>query len=242
MRSVVRWLRRSVAVAALLLVVLTIVFWVLSYQGTYRFGHERSQEWLTGEEQPKLKRDRKFYAGGEAHMRTLIDEARGFRVVRDKWSVDISQGLVKIEFQYDDEVWMQFRNEPLPMPRREERHWNWERSMGSAPSLPGRSSLWSDFSAFKSEMIGSHSSDSGNFVILTTDGRHGYTAPAWSILGFGIGMFLLFNGLPMVRWVGDRRKRRYLRAGRCPNCGYDLRATPERCPECGLVTKVAEGG
>jgi hypothetical protein len=42
---------------------------------------------------------------------------------------------------------------------------------------------------------------------------------------------------PTMAAIGYCRSRRRRRQGMCPRCGYDLRATPERCPECGAVPK-----
>ncbi len=39
---------------------------------------------------------------------------------------------------------------------------------------------------------------------------------------------------PIASLIGTRLKLRQASAGHCSRCGYDLRGTPERCPECGL--------
>jgi len=44
---------------------------------------------------------------------------------------------------------------------------------------------------------------------------------------------LAVTGVFPVLWFLRRRRRWRDRPGFCRACGYDLRATPERCPECG---------
>src|SRR5204863_9981194 len=57
---------------------------------------------------------------------------------------------------------------------------------------------------------------------------HFVMAPMWFL-------FLLI-AVPTAWWFfGRERRLKRLRTGRCKNCGYDLRESRERCPECGQV-------
>ena len=46
--------------------------------------------------------------------------------------------------------------------------------------------------------------------------------------------------LPVLA-IGARRRRRRSDPSICANCGYDLRATPGRCPECGVEPEMLRG-
>lgn len=74
-------------------------------------------------------------------------------------------------------------------------------------------------------------------VVTTTAGK----GRGW-VLRVGVpffGLIPLLLALPATwfgRWLHVQiRTRRRATAGCCPICNYDLRATPDRCPECGAA-------
>ena len=50
------------------------------------------------------------------------------------------------------------------------------------------------------------------------------------------------SAAPLAIALRRRRARRMLAARQCVKCGYDLRATPDRCPECGMAVPDWAGG
>jgi hypothetical protein len=79
----------------------------------------------------------------------------------------------------------------------------------------------------------SASPDAGKWLWLSLDKND---------FGLGIHSLLIFFASLIISIIWMRGfiiARQAKRIGRCQICGYDLRATPERCPECGTMVQQA---
>jgi hypothetical protein len=98
--------------------------------------------------------------------------------------------------------------------------------------------------------FGAEQADSGDGPLLILHTAHrtswiGLHMP--SFLGFramrggrdtaiGVSFWLQWTATGMGAFALFGKARRHLAiSGHCPQCGYDLRATPDRCPECGAT-------
>jgi hypothetical protein len=107
---------------------------------------------------------------------------------------------------------------PMPelqlLPKRVgERHWMWSSGQTNGSQLRGFSSERASF-----------------FHAGNLDTFDAWSVPHW----LPVAALLVVPCVALFRlWLRMRTTR-----GACSKCGYDLRATPERCPECGTVPSV----
>jgi hypothetical protein len=64
-------------------------------------------------------------------------------------------------------------------------------------------------------------------------------AQAFAARAGGVTGATLLLAMMLLSFVHWHTRRARARSGQCQRCGYDLRATPERCPECGAVPAAA---
>jgi hypothetical protein len=120
-------------------------------------------------------------------------------------------------------VSIEWAQEASPLPPGPDVQWNW------------RTIHKLNFPDFAEAFFpGDHPTVAGFFF-----GHSVSSAEHWTLvllpMPFVVGLFAI---LPVVRIAFEIRRRRRARrqdAGRCVICGYDLRATPNQCPECGAL-------
>jgi hypothetical protein len=77
-------------------------------------------------------------------------------------------------------------------------------------------------------------------LVDPTDRLPADTLVVWRLYLHDWSLCFIFAMLPARAATALIRRRTKTRTGLCANCGYDLRATPDRCPECGTAQPVRQ--
>jgi hypothetical protein len=183
------------------------------------------------------------YRGAERFSRTQLTIADATKTAARTHHLQWSQGLVQFWIQYqmrdNTEPYIAFLdsknvpvvpNDLLPLntgpmtPELARAHWSYSYLRYGA-AYYGESVEPASFLNRR----GFNSWDSIWYNGASTGGeRRGWSIPAWLLSG-------VFAVLPAIWIFGIYSRRRNKLAGICVVCNYDLRASPDRCPECGTM-------
>ena len=114
--------------------------------------------------------------------------------------------------------------------------WRWFRRdfpFGSFSGVKRTLTLWERLGfGYRDEHV--QVSDEDGERIVEASEHNAVMLPYWLLI-------IPVAALPLARGGRLLRPllRRSSRSGRCSTCGYDLRASPDRCPECGTAVSVA---
>ena len=105
--------------------------------------------------------------------------------------------------------------------------WDWDRAEPGSGPLAKVGLEWGRVAVMRGTPILSRLEVLSGLFQVPTPAQ--YVRLPWWLLA------ALTGAIPAARVLSAYRRRGRQRAGRCGRCGYDLRASPDRCPECGIA-------
>ena len=111
----------------------------------------------------------------------------------------------------------------------------WSATFGSGPSAWGAS----DAGYGRRRFAGFEWSETTWWGHASENVVRSFHIPPYRVIGVPYWFIAALLSLPFVRaLLSSLRRRRRLAQQLCPDCGYDLRGSPERCPECGAAAST----